>query len=144
MGKNFRVRVSERRNRCIFTIFYRLLGFQRFYTEAISLLPAGKHHVRVEFAYEGGGLGKGGDIRLFIDGEKVGRGRVEATQPMIFSANETCDVGEESGSPVSEDYIPETSRFNGSINWIQFDQGTDDHDHFISPGERLRVAMARQ
>ena len=63
---------------------------------------------------------------------------------MIFSADETCDVGEESGSPVAEDYIPETSRFNGWINWIQLDQGTDDHDHFISPEERLRVAMARQ
>jgi arylsulfatase len=63
---------------------------------------------------------------------------------MLFSADETCDVGEESGSPVSEDYVGEASRFNGRINWLQLDQGTDDHDHFISPEERLRVAMARQ
>jgi arylsulfatase len=123
---------------------YNLFGSRRFYVEAVPALSSGKHQVRMEFAYDGGGLGKGGDITLFIDGEKVGRGRVEATQPMIFSADETCDVGEESGSPVAEDYIPETSRFNGWINWIQLDQGTDDHDHFISPEERLRVAMARQ
>jgi arylsulfatase A-like enzyme len=123
---------------------YNLFGFQRFYTEAISLLPSGKHQVRMEFGYDGGGLGKGGNVTLFIDGENVGKGRVEATQPMIFSADETCDVGEESGSPVSDEYAAETSSFNGKINWIQLDQGTDDHDHFISPEERLRVAMARQ
>ena len=123
---------------------YNLFGFQRFYTEAISLLPSGKHQVRMEFGYDGGGLGKGGNVTLFIDGENVGKGRVEATQPMIFSADETCDVGEESGSPVSEEYAADTSSFNGKINWIQLDQGTDDHDHFISPEERLRVAMARQ
>ena len=121
-----------------------MFGFQRFYTEAISLLPSGKHQVRMEFGYDGGGLGKGGNVTLFIDGENVGKGRVEATQPMIFSADETCDVGEESGSPVSEEYAADTSSFNGKINWIQLDQGTDDHDHFISPEERLRVAMARQ
>jgi arylsulfatase len=123
---------------------YNLFGFRRFYVEAVSLLRSGKHQVRMEFAYDGGGLGKGGDVTLFIDGEKVGTGRVEATQPMLFSADETCDVGEESGSPVAEGYTAETSSFNGKINWIQLDQGADNHDHFISPEERLRVAMARQ
>ena len=123
---------------------YNLYGFQRFYTEAISPLPSGEHQVRMEFAYDGGGLGKGANVTLFLDGETIGSSRVAATQPMIFSADETCDVGNESGSPVSEDYAPETSRFNGRINWIQLDQGTDDHDHLISPEERLRVAMARQ
>jgi arylsulfatase len=123
---------------------YNLFGFRRFYVEAVSQLRSGKHQVRMEFAYDGGGLGKGGDVTLFIDGEKVGTGRVEATQPMLFSADETCDVGEESGSPVAEEYTAETSSFNGKINWIQLDQGADNHDHFISPEERLRVAMARQ
>ena len=63
----------------------------------------------MEFAYDGAGLGKAGNVTLFLDGEKVGKERVDATQPMIFSADETCDVGEESGSPVSDDYVPETS-----------------------------------
>ncbi len=67
-----------------------------------------------------------------------------ATQPMIFSVDETCDVGQETGSPVSDDYSAETSAFTGTIHWIQLDQGADDHDHLISPEERLTVAMARQ
>ena len=71
-------------------------------------------------------------------------GRVGATQPMVFSADETTDIGYESGTAVSPDYTPATSRFTGKINWVQIDLGDDDHDHFIDPDERLRIAMARQ
>ena len=53
-------------------------------------------------------------------------GQLPATQPMIFSADETCDVGKDTGSTVSPDYTAETSKFNGTINWIQLDQGADD------------------
>ena len=67
-----------------------------------------------------------------------------ATQAMIFSADETTDVGYESGTPVSPDYTAHSSRFTGKINWVQIDLGDDDHDHFIDPEERFRVAMARQ
>jgi arylsulfatase len=123
---------------------YNLLGLQRFYTESTTPLPTGKHQVRMEFAYDGGGLAKGGNVSLFIDGKKMGEGRVPTTVPMSFSTDETTDVGYESASPVTEDYTMHTSAFNGKINWIQLDQGADDHDHFISPEERLRVAMARQ
>ena len=123
---------------------YNLLGLQRFYAESSSALPAGKHQVRMEFNYDGGGLGKGGDVVLYVDGNKVGEGRVDMTQPMFFSCDETLDVGSECGSMVAEDYTSQTSKFNGRINWIQLDQGTDDHDHLISPEERLRVAMIRQ
>jgi len=123
---------------------YNRLGLQRFCTEGRVPLSQGKHQVRMEFAYDGDGLGRGGNVTLFVDGAPVGEGRVASTQPMIFSCDETCDVGNESGSRVSEDYTAETSRFNGRINWIQLDQGSDDHDHLISPEERLRVAMARQ
>ena len=63
---------------------------------------------------------------------------------MIFSADETTDVGYESGTAVSTDYTPQTSRFTGKIEWVQLDAGVDDNDHFIDPDERLRVAMARQ
>ena len=67
-----------------------------------------------------------------------------ATQAMIFSADETLDIGYEAGTPVSPDYTTESSKFNGKIPWVQIDAGVDDHDHFIDPEERLRVAMARQ
>ncbi len=57
---------------------YNLLGLQRFYAEAATLLPSGKHQVRMEFAYEGGGLAKGYNVSLFVDGSKVGGCRVAA------------------------------------------------------------------
>jgi arylsulfatase A-like enzyme len=123
---------------------YNLLGVQRFYTAANTPLPAGKHQVRMEFAYDGGGLGRGGAITLYLDGSQIGEGRVEATQPMTFSMDESLDVGCETGTMVAEDYTAQTSKYNGRIEWIQLDQGTDDHDHLISPEERLRLAMTRQ
>jgi arylsulfatase A-like enzyme len=123
---------------------YNCLGLKFFVTEATSLLPAGKHQVRMEFAYDGGGLAKGGGVSLFVDGQKVGEGRVEVTEPMTFSCDETCDVGYESGSTVTNAYNTQTSKFTGTINWVQLDQGADDHDHLISPEERWHVAMVRQ
>jgi arylsulfatase len=100
--------------------------------------------VRIEFAYDGGGLGKGGTASLYVDGDKAGEGRVENTQPVVFSADETADIGRDTGTGVSDDYTPEGSRFNGEIEWVQIDVGGEDADHLISPEERLRVAMARQ
>jgi arylsulfatase len=123
---------------------YNVLGIQQFTVQAESPLPTGSHQVRMEFAYDGGGLAKGGDVALYYDGETVGKGRVGATQPMIFSADETTDIGYESGTTVTPDYSARTSRFTGRINWVQLDVGNDDHDHYIDPEERLRIAMARQ
>ena len=51
----------------------------------------------MEFEYDGGGLAKGGAVTLYVDGKTVGEGRVEQTVPMVFSADETCDVGKEGG-----------------------------------------------
>jgi arylsulfatase A-like enzyme len=125
---------------------YNFLGLQRFTVEGNSEIPAGEHQLRMEFAYDGGGLAKGGTVTLYLDGEEVGKGRLEATVPMIFSADETCDVGSDTGSPVTPDYTPETSRFTGKIEWVQIDidAAAENVDHLISPEERLRIAMARQ
>ena len=99
----------------------------------------------MEFAYDGGGLAKGGDVTLYYDGDRGrARGGSSATQPMIFSADETTDIGYESGTTVTPDYTAQDSRFTGKINWVQLDLGDDDNDHFIDPEERLRIAMARQ
>jgi hypothetical protein len=102
--------------------------------------------VRMEFAYDGGGLAKGGTVTLYLDGTKVGEGRVNATQPMLFSPDETTDVGSDSATPVSDDYGPKDSVFTGRVRWIEIDLGEDaeDLDHLITAEERLRIAMARQ
>ncbi|HET9201088.1 MAG TPA: arylsulfatase, partial [Dehalococcoidia bacterium] len=125
---------------------YNLFGLQRFKVEGASPLPAGEHQVRMEFAYDGGGLAKGGTATLYVDGNKVGEGRVDATQPMAFSADETTDVGSDSATPVSDDYGPKDSAFNGRVRWVQIDldEAAEDVDHLITPEERLRIAMARQ
>jgi hypothetical protein len=111
---------------------------------AESAIPAGTHQVRMEFAYDGDGLDKGGDVTLYHDGTAVGTGRVGATQPMIFSADETTDVGYEAGTPVLSNYTAAESKFTGKVEWVQIDTGDDDNDHFISPEERYRIAMAIQ
>jgi arylsulfatase len=126
------------------TYCHNLLGLTQFKIGADSVVPGGTHQVRVEFAYDGGGLAKGGDVTLYVDGDKVGAGRVDATVPMLYSSDETCDVGSDTGTAVSDDYSPEDSHFTGTINWVQLDVGNDDHDHLISPEERWQVAMARQ
>jgi arylsulfatase len=82
---------------------------------------------------------------LFVDGEQAADDtHVDATHPMIFSPDETCDVGSDTASPVSDDYDSPTSQFTGTINWVQLEVGQDSHDHLISPEDRIRLAMARQ
>jgi arylsulfatase len=128
------------------TYCYNLLGVQRFKVEGDAAIPSGTHQVRMEFAYDGGGLAKGGTVTLYLDGAKAGEGRVEGTVPLVFSGDETADVGSDTASPVSDDYDGESSVFTGTVNWVQIDLGDDaeDADHMITPEERLRVAMARQ
>jgi hypothetical protein len=123
---------------------YNLLGIQAFTTEASEPLPSGKHQVRVEFAYDGGGFAKGGDVALYYDGEKVGEGRVDATQPFIFSADEGLDVGSETGTAVAPDCDVQSSAFTGEINWIELKLGEDDHTHQLAPEDHLKVLMGRQ
>ena len=125
---------------------YNLLGVQYFYVEATSAMPAGAHQVRMEFAYAGGGLGKGGKVSLYVDGAQVGEGTVAATAAMIFSADDGCDVGEDTGSPVSEDYGPHGNAFSGRVKGVQIAlaDAAESSDHLVSPEEAVRIAMARQ
>ena len=74
----------------------------------------------------------------------VGTGRVEQTQPMMYSADEACDVGADTGSPASPDYGPTGNKFSGEIDWVQIDLGDDSHDHLIKSEDRLTIALARQ
>jgi arylsulfatase A-like enzyme len=123
---------------------YNFFGIQYFFVESTAPIPTGKHQLRMEFEYDGGGVGKGGNVTLFIDANPVGQGRVDRTIPMAFSADEACDVGRDTGSPAAPDYGPHDNAFTGKIAWVQIDIGDDDQDHLVSPEERLRVAMAHQ
>ena len=123
---------------------YNYAGLQSFTIYGDRKIPAGESQVRAEFEYDGGGLGKGATVSLYVDGKKCGEGRVEVTVPLLFSADETCDVGMESGTPVSTDYSARGNEFTGSVKWIQLDIGKVDDDHFVSAEERYRIAMVRQ
>ena len=125
---------------------YNLLGIQHFFAESAGAIPAGAHQVRMEFAYAGGGLGKGGKASLYIDGNKVGEGAVGATAAMVFSADDGCDVGEDTGAPVSPDYGPRGNTFSGRVKGVQIAiaDAAENSDHLVSPEEAVRIAMARQ
>src|SRR5262249_8560883 len=123
---------------------YNFFGLQNYTIEGKEAIPTGQHQVRMEFAYDGGGVAKGGKVTLYVDGKQCGEGRVEQTEPQLFSADETCDIGNDFGSAVTRDYG--CRKFNGNVNWVEIDLGADakDADHMISPQERLHIAMALQ
>ena len=125
---------------------YNLLGIEYFYVEADKPLGKGEHQVRMEFAYDGGGPGKGGTATLYVDGKKGGEGRVKATAPMIFSADDGCDIGRDTGAAVSRDYGVRGNAFNGVIKGVQLAIGEDAKaaDHLVTPEHAVAVAMARQ
>ncbi|OYW98431.1 MAG: arylsulfatase, partial [Bosea sp. 32-68-6] len=95
---------------------YNFLGLQRTTIAASNKLAPGKAELRFQFDYDGGGKAKGGLGTLFVNGEKVAEGRIAVTQPGIFSADETADIGIDLGTPVVEAIGSESrSRFTGRI-----------------------------
>jgi hypothetical protein len=123
-----------------------VVGANYYYVSADEPLTAGSHQVRMEFAYDGGGFGKGGDVSLYLDGKNVGSGRVERTHPFLFSFDETTDVGADLGAPVSEDYAATGNAFSGRVNWVEIDidEAAKDPDHTVNAEQRFQHAMARQ
>lgn len=125
------------------TFCYNLFGLQWTHVRGDHPVPQGEHQVRVEFKYDGGGPGKGGDITLYVDGNRTGAGRVERTESIGFGYEYT-DVGRDAQSPVTNDYSGDDSTFTGKIKWIEMEGGKDSHDHMIDPSSVLQVAMAKQ
>jgi arylsulfatase A-like enzyme len=110
---------------------YNFLGMLRFDVTATSPLPSGTHQVRMEFAYDGGGMGKGAAITLYVDGKKVGEGHVGRTHALFFSMDETMEVGCDVGEPVSPDYGPRGNEFSGKMGTDRYRrrrQGRRPHD----------------
>ncbi|MGY6276062.1 arylsulfatase [Methylomonas sp. MgM2] len=98
---------------------YNFLGLNQYTVAGSEALPAGKATVVLDFAYDGGGVGKGGTGTLSVNGQKVAEGRIDRTQPRIFSADETADVGIDDATPVVE-ALGEGSqtRFTGKIEKV--------------------------
>jgi len=96
---------------------YNLAGVARYNIAGKDKLAPGKHTILFDFKYDGGGLGKGGVGTLLVDGKKVATGRIERTLPFRLSLDETLDCGEDTGTPVSEDYhVP--FKFTGKIEKV--------------------------
>ena len=125
---------------------YNLLGIQHFYAESDRVIPPGDQQVRMEFTYDGGGMGKGGTATLYIDGKKTGEVKVPRTAAIVFSADDGCDVGMDTAAPVSEDYGPRGNEFTGRVKGVQIAiaEAARSSDHLVTPEEAWRVAMARQ
>src|SRR5579862_1327145 len=126
------------------TYLYNFAGLRHFVITSTQPLTAGTHQVRMEFAYDGGGLAKGGGVTLLTDGKAVGQGRIDQTVPIVFSGDETSDVGVKHGSPMTPDMPPEQSRFNGTVNVVVIETAGDNHDHLLSKEDVLNMIVARQ
>jgi arylsulfatase A-like enzyme len=127
------------------TYLYNFVGLKQFVITANEPLTPGQHQVKMDFAYDGGGLAKGGTVTLYIDGKAVGNGRVDQTAPMVFSADETTDVGIKRGSPMTPD-IPagDASAFNGTVVAVVIDASGENIDHLLSREDLLNMIMTRQ
>jgi hypothetical protein len=125
------------------TYCYNLFGLDRSYVRGTRAAPAGEHQVRMEFAYAGGGIGKGGVVTLYIDGAEAGSGRIEHIQPIGFGAVYS-DVGRDGLAQVSDEYGRRDNGFTGTIKWVALEAGEDTHDHLIPPEAFVRMAMAQQ
>jgi len=103
---------------------YNFLGLSRYTIVAPDPLATGPATVTLDFAYDGGGAGKGGKATLYVNGKPVAEGRVDTTQPNIFSADETADVGIDNQTPVAEGIgIGPETRFTGRINKVTLEVG---------------------
>jgi arylsulfatase len=117
---------------------YNLVGVQRFTIAGKEALAPGKHVILLDFAYDGGGIGKGGAVTIRVDDEEVARGRVERTYPFRVSLDETLDIGADTGTPVSEDYhVP--FAFTGALKRVLVQLS----DAKLSPEDQAQIRRAR-
>jgi arylsulfatase A-like enzyme len=100
---------------------YNFLGLQEFKVASTQAVAPGKATIRMNFDYDGGGLAKGGTATILVNGANVASGRIERTQPIIFSADETAAVGVDDATPVTSDYKERDNAFTGKILKVVID-----------------------
>ena len=107
---------------------YNFLGLERTYIDGAHPIPSGTHEVRMEFSYDGGGLGKGGTVTLYVDGHKIGEGRVERTEAIAFAADERVEIGSETSAPAAPGNASPANPFSGEVSWVEIDVDEASHD----------------
>jgi len=118
---------------------YNLIGKYRTSVAGQDKLTPGKHVIVVSFKYDGPGLGKGGAATLTVDGKAAAEGKLERTVPLRFSADETLDIGEDTGTPASEDYhVP--FKFTGGLKKVMIELS----DNKLTPVEEEEIRKAKE
>jgi arylsulfatase len=100
---------------------YNWFGLENYTVKSSKAVPKGSAEVKLDFAYDGEGTGKGGTATIYVNGEKVGEGRIEKTQPAVFSADETADVGKDDATQVVNFLFKDVhdSEFTGYVNKVE-------------------------
>jgi arylsulfatase len=97
---------------------HNFIGRQIYTVSSSEVVAPGKATVRMDFAYDGGGLAKGGTATLSINGKKAAEGRIEHTVPFVFSGDEGADVGMDNETNVTDAYKEGDNRFTGKIHKV--------------------------
>jgi arylsulfatase len=104
-------------------------------------LTPGRHSIAFDFTYDGGGLGKGGEGALSVDGKKVAGGRIDKTIPVRFSLDESFDIGQDTGTPVIDEYDPKMPfAFTGTLRKVEFKLASEP----LSPAQRAAMKRLRE
>ncbi|MGV9713354.1 arylsulfatase [Gordonia sp. NPDC003424] len=123
---------------------YSWIDVEHYEIVADERLAPGDHTVEYDFSYDGGGVGKGGIGRLFVDGICVGETVLEHTVPFLYHTTDGLDVGADNGSPVTEHYGTPGGVFTGTIHRVVLETDTDKGDEPGAAEARLRAALATQ
>jgi arylsulfatase len=120
---------------------YNCVG-EHYYIRSTKEVPSGKK-TKLHFEFEKTGqqkFGAGGIGRLYIYNDKVGEGQIPRTVKFIYSADESFDIGRDTGSPVTDEYKA-GSQFTGTIKRVVVDLVGERH---VDLEAETRVAMKRQ
>jgi arylsulfatase len=117
---------------------YNLAGVERTCATGKDVLKPGKHNIEMNFEYAGPGLGKGGKAKLLVDGKPAGEASIPRTLAFRMSLDETLDCGDDTGTPVTEDYVV-PFRFPGKIDKVAVRIG----DATLTPAEKRELDAIR-
>lgn len=106
---------------------YNWFGLEHYTVESPVAIKADKAKIKLTFDYDGDGIGKGGLAKMYIDGKQVAEGRIEKTQPAVFSGDETADVGVDDATQVVDKLFEnrEASKFTGRVDQVKISIGDE-------------------